>query len=62
MILGGLGNFIGALAGALIVGVTQSVGALYLSDGVASSVVLCVVIAVLLLRPQGLFVTSTTRA
>jgi branched-subunit amino acid ABC-type transport system permease component len=28
---------------------------LYLSDGVASSLVLCMVITVLLLRPQGLF-------
>jgi branched-chain amino acid transport system permease protein len=55
VILGGLGNYVGALAGALIIGVTQSVGALYLSDGVASSVVLCMVIAVLLVRPQGLF-------
>jgi branched-chain amino acid transport system permease protein len=55
VILGGLGNYVGALAGALLVGVTQSVGVLYLSDGVASSVVLCMVVAVLLLRPQGLF-------
>lgn len=62
VILGGLGNYIGALAGALIVGITQSVGALYLSDGVASALVLCMVIAVLLLRPQGLFVSSSTRA
>jgi branched-chain amino acid transport system permease protein len=62
VILGGLGNYMGALAGALIVGVTQSVGVLYLSDGVASALVLCLVIAVLLLRPQGLFASSTTRA
>jgi branched-chain amino acid transport system permease protein len=62
VILGGLGNFAGALAGALIVGVTQAVGALYLPDGIASSLVLCVVIAVLLFRPQGLFTASTTRA
>lgn len=62
VILGGLGNFMGALVGALIVGVTQSVGALYLPDGVASALVLCMVIAVLLLRPQGLFVSSSTRA
>jgi branched-chain amino acid transport system permease protein len=55
VILGGLGNYVGALAGALLVGVTQSVGVLYLSDGVASSLVLGMVIAVLLLRPQGLF-------
>jgi branched-chain amino acid transport system permease protein len=55
VILGGLGNYAGALAGALIVGITQSVGVLYLSDGVASSLVLGMVIAVLLLRPQGLF-------
>lgn len=61
VILGGLGNYAGALAGALIVGVTQSVGVLYLSDGVASSLVLCMVIAVLLLRPQGLFASTTTR-
>lgn len=54
VILGGLGNYMGALAGALIIGITQSVGLLYLSDGLASSVVLCMVIAVLLLRPQGL--------
>jgi branched-chain amino acid transport system permease protein len=62
VILGGLGNYAGALVGALILGVTQSVAVLYLSDGVASSVVLCMVIAVLLLRPQGLFSTGAVRA
>ena len=59
VILGGLGNYVGALAGALIVGIMQSVGVLYLSDGGASSVVLCMVIAVLLLRPQGLFASAS---
>jgi branched-chain amino acid transport system permease protein len=62
VILGGLGNFIGALVGAFIVGISQSIGALYLPDGVASSLVLALVIAVLLIRPQGLFSASTTRA
>ena len=62
VILGGLGNFIGALIGAFVIGISQSIGALYLPDGAASSLVLCLVIAVLLVRPQGLFSASTTRA
>ena len=56
VVLGGLGNIPGAVAGALIVGVVESVGALVMpSPSLKDLAVYLLFILVLLFRPQGLF-------
>lgn len=56
VVLGGLGNIPGAVVGALIVGVVESVGALVMpSPSLKYLAVYVLFIAVLLFRPQGLF-------
>jgi len=56
VVLGGLGNIPGAVVGALIVGVVESVGALVMpSPALKYLAVYVLFIAVLLFRPQGLF-------
>lgn len=53
-ILGGLGNPVGAVVGGLILGLTESLTAGYLSSSYKDAVALILLLAILLLRPQGL--------
>jgi branched-chain amino acid transport system permease protein len=56
VILGGLGNTIGAIGAGLILGVTQTLTSVLLVDpGIAPLVTFLVLIAALLFRPEGLF-------
>lgn len=55
VVLGGLGSFAGAFLGGLIVGVSESVGGLYLYGSLKMAVPLIIFILVLLFRPSGLF-------
>ncbi len=54
VILGGLGSFVGAIIGALIIGVTEVLGSAYLLSGYKDAIAFLVIILVLLFRPQGL--------
>lgn len=54
-VLGGLGNPIAAVIGGLIIGVMESLGQFYLPRGYGSVLPYVVLIAVLLVRPGGLF-------
>lgn len=58
VVLGGMGSFPGAVVGGLIIGVTESVGGLYLGESLGPIGVPLVFIAVLLFRPTGLFGAS----
>lgn len=55
VVLGGMGSVPGALVGALVVGVVESLGGLFLGDSLGQLGVFVLFILVLLLRPRGLF-------
>jgi len=55
VVLGGMGNFIGALLGGFIVGLAESLGATLLPGSLKQLVVFMLFAVVLLVRPQGLF-------
>lgn len=60
VILGGLGNIVGAVAGSLILGLLQAFGQQYVSNWV-DVITYTILVAVLLLRPQGLFNAKAAR-
>lgn len=53
--LGGLGSVGGALAGGLVLGVAEALAAGYVSSAYKDAVAFLVLIAVLFVRPQGIF-------
>ena len=55
VVLGGMGSLAGALLGGLLIGVVESLGGLVLGESLGQIGIFAVFIAVLLLRPQGLF-------
>lgn len=55
VILGGIGNPYGAIAAALVIGVTQEVSTPWLGSQYKQGVGLIIMILVLLIRPKGLF-------
>lgn len=57
VVLGGLGSVIGALLGGVVVGILQSVSALYFPIQLQNLILFVVFIAVLAFRPQGLIST-----
>jgi branched-chain amino acid transport system permease protein len=50
-----MGSFSGALLGGLLIGVVESVGGLLLGESLGQIGIFVIFIAVLLLRPQGMF-------
>jgi len=61
VVLGGMGNFVGALLGGLIVGLAESLGAALLPGSLKQLVVFVIFVLVLLFRPHGLFGGSRGR-
>lgn len=55
VVLGGFGNILGPAVGAVIIGLTQSIGAMVLSPSMKDILVYIVFLAILLVRPQGIF-------
>ncbi len=55
VVLGGMGSFLGAVVGGLIVGLTESFGGLFLGESLGQIGISLIFILILLLRPQGLF-------
>lgn len=55
VILGGVGNPIGAMLAALIIGLAMEVSGAYINSGYKTAVAFAILIVVLLVRPSGLF-------
>jgi branched-chain amino acid transport system permease protein len=55
VVLGGMGSFIGALLGGFIIGLTESLGGLFLGENLGRIGIFVIFIAILLFRPTGLF-------
>ncbi|MBS4189574.1 branched-chain amino acid ABC transporter permease [Bacillus sp. FJAT-49705] len=62
IILGGMGNVRGAMAGGLILGLSETLIVAYGDSGYRDAVAFITIIVILLLRPQGLFGQKTTAA
>lgn len=55
VVLGGLGSVVGAMLGGLVIGLVQTVGALYLPGTGSLILVFAVFVLVLFLKPEGLY-------
>ena len=55
VVLGGMGSFAGALVGGFVIGLTESLGGLFLGENLGKIGVFVIFIAILLFRPTGLF-------
>lgn len=55
VVLGGLGNFVGALAGGLLIGVAEALGGVFLPGSWKELVTFALFILILLFKPTGLF-------
>ena len=55
VVLGGMGNFIGALLGGIIIGVSEVIGTILLPGSLAPIVSFAIFIGFLLFRPEGMF-------
>ncbi len=55
VVLGGMGSIVGALIGGFIIGITESVGGLFLGESLGQIGISLIFILILLFRPTGLF-------
>jgi branched-chain amino acid transport system permease protein len=55
ILLGGMGSVPGAVIGGLLIGVTESVSTLFLPTDYRDSIAFAIMVAILLVRPSGLF-------
>jgi len=53
-VIGGIGNIPGAMIGGLIMGVSESMGAAYISSGYRDAIAFVILIIILLVRPSGI--------
>lgn len=53
-VIGGIGSIPGAMLGGLIMGVSESLGAAYISSGYRDAIAFVILIIILLLKPEGL--------
>ena len=55
VLLGGVGNVWGALAGGLSIGIIENIGTAFISPGYKDATAFVLIITILLFRPQGIF-------
>nr|WP_218916999.1 branched-chain amino acid ABC transporter permease [Brevibacillus massiliensis] len=54
-VLGGIGNIPGAMAGGLLLGITENLGAAYISSQYRDAIAFIILIVVLMVKPTGIF-------
>jgi branched-chain amino acid transport system permease protein len=54
VVLGGMGSIVGATLGGIIIGVTESLSAIYVASGLKELVVFVLFLGLLLFKPAGL--------
>ena len=54
VILGGIGQIYGAMLGALLIGLTMEISAVFINSAYTQDIAFLVLVVMLLLRPQGL--------
>ena len=54
VVLGGMGSFVGAMIGGLVIGVVEALGGLFLGDSLGQFGIFAIFILILLFRPTGL--------
>jgi branched-chain amino acid transport system permease protein len=59
MVLGGMGNVVGAWLGGLIVGVVEALAGVFVTASLGNAIVFALLMVILLVRPTGLFGTQT---
>lgn len=59
VVLGGMGSIAGAALGGVIIGITESLAAVYVSSGLKELVVFVLFLGILLMKPSGLLGKST---
>jgi branched-chain amino acid transport system permease protein len=59
--IGGMGSFIGAVVGGLVLGVAQQLAAGYISSLFSNALAVILLLLILLCRPSGLFATGVVR-
>jgi branched-chain amino acid transport system permease protein len=62
VILGGMGSFAGAIVGGLLLGIVEALWGGYVATGYVDAIGFALVIAMLLVRPYGLFARRAERA
>jgi branched-chain amino acid transport system permease protein len=60
VVMGGMGSIVGAMLGGVLIGLTESLAALYLASGLKECVVFVLFLLLLLFRPAGLFGKTRT--
>jgi branched-chain amino acid transport system permease protein len=55
VVLGGMGSFVGAIMGGLLIGLTESLGAVFLPGSIGQIIPFSLFVIILLFKPTGLF-------
>ncbi len=60
-ILGGFSSIPGAIAGCFVLGIIENLGGVYIASSMKDVISFCALLAILIVRPQGLFVSEVKK-
>lgn len=61
VILGGMGSFPGAIAGGLILGLSENLAAAYISSGFKDAIAFMLIVTILIFKPSGLMAVNVNK-